>query len=319
VNKPHVIPPLQPRSRVVVVGGANTDLVGMPAGALLAHDSNPGHVRTSHGGVGRNIAENLARMGATTYLVTAFGGDLASRELAASCRAAGVDVSASLVESGLPGARYLAIVDENRDLALAINDMRVLDLLTPKAMAEPSRTALLASADLVVADANLPEETLIWLAANVTAPLVLDTVSAPKAPRAAWMLPRLTAIKASALEAGALLGRTVSGLAEARAAAVGLVERGVGAAFVTCGPLGSAWADGQGSGTVASPRVAVASTNGAGDAFCAGVTFAVLAGAGPAAAAALGTALAAIALQDEETVSAAVTLEAALARMEEIV
>lgn len=310
--------PTPPRdARVVVVGGANTDIVGVPDGGLTARDSNPGHVRTSAGGVGRNIAENLARLGVRTHLITAFGSDIASSELAASCRLAGVDVSASLVAQDLPGARYLAIVDGERDLAVAVNDMRVLDLLTPEALDVPARVELLAAASLVVADANLPDATLVWLAANVSAPLVLDVVSAAKAPRAAAVLPRLAAIKASALEAGVLLGRVVDGLPDACSAAEELVARGAGAAFVTCGPAGSAWADASGSGTLPAPLVTVASTNGAGDAFAAGVAYALLAAADAGTAALFGCAVASIALEDEETVSAAVTLEAATARMRE--
>lgn len=304
-------------ARVVVVGGANTDIVGVPDGVLMARDSNPGHVRTSPGGVGRNIAENLARLGVRTHLITAFGSDLASTELAASCRLAGVDVGVSLVAEELPGARYVAIIDGDRDLAVAVNDMRVLELLTPEALAEPARAGLLASATLVVADANLPEATLVWLATHVSAPLAIDTVSAAKAPRIAAVVPYLAAIKASALEAGALLGRTIEGLVDARSAAEELVVRGPGAAFVSCGPAGSAWADVNGSGTLPAPQVTVASTNGAGDAFAAGVAFGLLAGASAEWAARFGAGVATIALESEETVSPAVTFEVATARMEE--
>ena len=45
----------------VVIGGANIDIHGAPAATLNMGDSNPGTVRLSPGGVGRNIAENMAR------------------------------------------------------------------------------------------------------------------------------------------------------------------------------------------------------------------------------------------------------------------
>jgi pseudouridine kinase len=306
-----------PDARVVVVGAANTDIVGVSAAGLVARDSNPGHVRTSAGGVGRNIAENLARLGVRTHLITVFGSDLASSELAAACRLAGVDVGASLVAEELPGARYLAIIDADRDLAVAVNDMRALELLTPEALEVDARMDLLAAATLVVADANLPEATLVWLGTHVSAPLVIDAVSAAKAPRIAAVLPHLAAVKASALEAGALLGRTIEGLADARSAAEELVARGPGAAFVSCGPVGAAWADGSGSGTLPAPGVTIASTNGAGDGFAAGVILGLLAGAHAETAARLGSAVASIALEDEETVSSRVSLEAVAARMKE--
>ena len=59
----------------VVVGGVNVDIGGRPSGELVSRDSNPGQVRTSLGGVGRNIAHNLTLLGVDTRLLTAFGDD----------------------------------------------------------------------------------------------------------------------------------------------------------------------------------------------------------------------------------------------------
>jgi pseudouridine kinase len=83
--------------QVTVVGGANTDIVGHSKAALVAHDSNPGVVSVSSGGVARNIAENLARLRVRTSLVTAFGADTHGRELERACRALRIDTAASLV------------------------------------------------------------------------------------------------------------------------------------------------------------------------------------------------------------------------------
>ena len=305
-------------ARAVVVGGANTDIIGASSAALLASDSNPGHIRVSAGGVGRNIAENLARLGVRTALITAFGGDEAGRRLLEACADAGIDVTPSIIAADLPGAHYLAILDERRDMAVAVNDMRVLDLVTPEALAEPERAAVLAEAALIVTDANLPAASLEWLATHATAPLVFEPVSVAKATRAAGILSRLAAVTPNAAEAGALLGHEVAGLGGALEAARELVGLGVGAAFVTCGEAGTAWADPTSSGTVRAPAVTVANASGAGDAFCAGVTWAILSGAGARAAARLGTALASIALADEDTVSRRVTPEAALAAAKEM-
>lgn len=307
-----------PDAFVVVVGGANTDIIGASSAPLLPNDSNPGHIRVSAGGVGRNVAENLARLGVRTALITAFGGDEAGHRLLDACAAAGIDVSASIVAASLPGAHYLAILDERRDMAVAVNDMRVLDMVTAEALAEPQRAAVLSAADLIVTDANLPAATLDWLAAHVTAPIVFEPVSVAKARRAAGILSRLAAVTPNAAEAGALLGHEVSGLDGALEAARELVARGVGAAFVTCGEAGTAWADPFSSGTTPAPVVAVANASGAGDAFCAGAAWAILSGAGAATAARLGTALASIALADEDTVSRRVTPEAALAAAKEM-
>lgn len=312
------MPTVSPDARVVVVGGANTDVVGASFKELRARDSNPGRIRTSAGGVGRNVAENLARLGVKVDLVTAFGDDEAGRALRSSCRVRGIGVAASIVATDLPTAHYLAVLDENHDMAVAVNDMRVLDRLTAEALADPDRLMLLLAADLVVADANLSAEALELLAGIVRAPILLEPVSAAKAPRAARVLSRLASVTPNVLEAVALLGHEVVGPGGALEAARELVEIGVRAAFVTCGADGTAWADANGSGTLAAPPVEVANASGAGDAFCAGVAYALLAGAGARDAARIGTALAAFALTDEDTVSRSVTHAAMIDAMKEL-
>ena len=61
--------------RVIVIGGANVDIKGRASGTFVATTSNPGEVTVSVGGVGRNIAENLARLGIEVSLLTVLGND----------------------------------------------------------------------------------------------------------------------------------------------------------------------------------------------------------------------------------------------------
>ena len=67
---------VSPASYVVVVGGVNMDIGGISHAQLVSADSNPGRVRISLGGVGRNIAHNMALMGLDVRMVTVLGGDL---------------------------------------------------------------------------------------------------------------------------------------------------------------------------------------------------------------------------------------------------
>jgi bifunctional ADP-heptose synthase (sugar kinase/adenylyltransferase) len=66
---------------VVVIGSSVMDLIGRPLSALHPGSSAPGLVRLSPGGVARNVAENLARLGVGVSLITAVGDD----PTAASC------------------------------------------------------------------------------------------------------------------------------------------------------------------------------------------------------------------------------------------
>ena len=88
----------------VVVGGVNMDIGGRSSGPLVPRDSNPGRVRMSLGGVGRNIAHNLALLGAEVHLLTAFGDDVQAQRVAASCGELGIDISHALqVRGGATG------------------------------------------------------------------------------------------------------------------------------------------------------------------------------------------------------------------------
>ena len=106
---------------VTVVGGVNVDIGGRPEAALVARDSNPGAVSSSLGGVGRNIAHNMALLGLDVRLVTAFGDDLNAQKLAASCGELGIDISQSPVIPGGRTSTYLFINDERGDMALAVS------------------------------------------------------------------------------------------------------------------------------------------------------------------------------------------------------
>ena len=62
-------------SYVAIVGGANVDIGGIPTSLLRSRDSNPGSITTTCGGVARNVAEDLARLGVDSRLITLLGND----------------------------------------------------------------------------------------------------------------------------------------------------------------------------------------------------------------------------------------------------
>ena len=303
-------------ARIVVVGGANTDVVAFADGKLRAADSNPGRVREYRGGVARNIAENLSLLDMDVHLISAFGGDTASYQLAEECSAAGIVIEGSVFVEDLPGARYVAIDDENHELALAVSDMRVLDRITPAALAASPRVELIESADLVIADTNISAESLGWLAENVTVPFVVDPVSAAKATRVSGVLDALTAFKPNGNEAEAILGISVENLVDAEDAARLFVERGVRHAFVTPGHLGIGWAGDGESGAMELPPAEVANSIGAGDSFVSGVVFALLMGTSTEQAAMVGAACSAITLGSREIVNQSLGREAVQTTME---
>ena len=189
---------------VAVVGGVNMDIGAVSAGALVARDSNPGHVTTSLGGVGRNIAHNLCLLGQHTAMVTVMGDDDFGRRVQENAKDIGLDLSASAVLPDCRTGTYLYICGPDGDMALAVNDMAIYDRMTPDFLRQ--RLDFINGADLVVLETNLPEESIRWLCDNCKAPILADPVSTIKAEKLRPVLEKLAALKPNRLEAELLSG-----------------------------------------------------------------------------------------------------------------
>lgn len=305
-------------SRVLVIGGSNTDIVGVPDAAFMPRDSNPGHVGVTAGGVGRNVAENLARLDVEVSFVTAFGDDANGRARRAECEAAGIDVSRSISVPGTTGSVYLAILDEHGDLAAAVSDMRALDGVGPGEVS--SALEGLGVVDALVLDANLRVDTLARIREILpVTPVFLECVSAAKAERLSPLLSGSAAIHANVLEAGVLCGtgfeRSAAG---ATLAARTLVALGVSAAYVTAGDRGTAWASAEGAGSFPAPGTEVVNATGAGDAFMAGVVASTLAGHDASRVALFASACAGVTLRSEHTVAPGLDRRTVEAEMEAV-
>ena len=174
---------------IAVVGGVNIDIGGRSDAPLVAGDSNPGRIRSSLGGVGRNIAHNLALLGAKVKLITALGADDGAKRIEASCADLGIDLTDSLYVPDGATSTYLFLADSNGDMALAMNDMAIYEHLAP-AFLETKLTTLNAAA-LVVLDTNLSAESIRYLGEHCTAPLFAAPVWAAEAGKLVPILGRL--------------------------------------------------------------------------------------------------------------------------------
>ena len=304
-----------PRPRCAVVGAANIDIGGFPAGRVALRDSNPGRVTLSAGGVGRNIACNLARLGVETHLVAALGDDAFADIVRADCARAGVLTEFCFAFPGAASSAYLFIADSGGDMQLAVNDMAICDRLTPQAL--EGRVDALNGMDAVVLDSNLPAETLDFLAARLTVPLLADAVSTAKAARLLNALPRLWALKPNAIEAETLSGIPVHDPGSAARAARRLVEMGARRVFVTLGERGVCCAGDGESLHLPAPAVRLINATGAGDAFTAALAWGEARGLTLRDCARAGLAAAAIAVESMATVSPEMSEEALFAKMEE--
>ena len=279
--------------RVTVVGGANTDICGRPAQALVRHDSAPGQVSVRHGGVGRNIACDLARLGLRTRFVTALGDDGFGASVREGCLSCGVDMSLTRIVPGARSPVYLYLSDEKGEMDAAVSDMEVMAALTPAYLR--AHLSELDESDAVVLDGNLPEETIAFLCEKLRAPIVADPVSTAKAPRFASVLGRLAAIKPNLLEARALTGKQ-----NPEDCADALLRSGVGSVFLSLGAKGLLAASGEERVLLPCEKTELVSATGAGDAATAAIVWATVRGLGLAAAARAAVMAGAIAAASEE-------------------
>ena len=262
---------------IVVFGAANVDILASSAARLALGDSTPGRVSTSAGGVGRNIAENLARLGHSTHLVCALGNDLHGEFLLSHTRNAGVDVSTSSVLTGQTTGTYVAVYNPGGSLLAAVNDMAVLELLTPYELAR--HAAASADASAWVLDCNLSPAAIAWvMLANAGRPVFVDGVSAQKCIKILPHLAQVHTLKINRLEAAALTDLPVESQAHAITAAHSLCERGVANVVVSLGSGGLCWCSKSSNGHQAAIEVKVVNSNGAGDALTAGLVHGALLG-----------------------------------------
>lgn len=291
---------------VVVIGGANVDILARSAARVVPGTSNPGTTTVGNGGVGRNVAENLARLGTPVSLLAAVGRDALGDRLLADTAAAGVDVT-PVRRTTTPTGTYTAVLDAEGELVVSVADMAATDELGPDDVRRVAREV--ASAAMLVLDGNLSVATVATaadLAAEHAVRTVLDPVSVPKAERLRPILAagyRWFATTPNRDELAALTRRPVRTDAELAVAVQVLHDLGVEHVWVRLGPAGSL-VSGAGEGTVRLPMVpaTVVDVTGAGDSMLAAFCHAVLAGRSPAEAARLGHVVAALTVASPHSV-----------------
>lgn len=304
---------LRSGSYAAVVGGVNVDIGGRSFAPLVAADSNPGTVSVSLGGVGRNIAHNLALLGTEVQMLTAYGDDLNGERVAASCSELGIDLSHALRVVGGTTSTYLYLADNEGEMALAVSDMEICRRITPEYLA--SQLPLLQNAQVVVADTNIPQESLIYLAENVTVPLFIDPVSTVKAEKLRPILHKIHTLKPNRLEAALLSGIEIKTDEDVARAADKLTEMGVHRMFISMGGDGVYAAMGEERLKLPNLPGHMVNTTGCGDAFMSALVWSYLEGMDLRSTALAGLAAGSIAMESTETINPDMSAEAIRERM----
>ena len=259
------------RPYVAVVGAVNMDVCGRPYQKLILRDSNPGAVRYTPGGVGRNIAHDLRLLGVEVRFVTVFGDDPYGAALRESCEMLGMDLTDAAAMPGMRTSTYLYITDEHGEMQLALSDTDISECITPDFLLP--RLEMLNAASAVVVDGNLTRETLCWIAEHVTVPIFADPVSVTKAERLRPIQSRLHTFKPNLTEGQHLTGETApERIVDA------LLQQGVGQVFLSLGADGILAGAGEERCMLPCYPTRMVNTTGGGDAVMAALIWAHLHG-----------------------------------------
>ncbi|EPJ44251.1 MAG: hypothetical protein OFPI_40240 [Osedax symbiont Rs2] len=252
----------------VAIGGANMDILGKPDAGISANSSTPGSVTSSPGGVARNIAENIARLGDKCYLIAAVGDDSRGRQLIELSNSAGVDTSLVLSIAGQTTSCYLSIIDSDSEMQLAIADMQILDKLTPQRLQK--QLPLLKQASLLVLDTNISPELMQFLFSNLpNTAFFVDTVSVAKADKITPFLQHVHSLKPNLIEAEKISGIKIDHPGQLPELADWFHGKGVQRIYISLGEQGLFYSDGQQQKLVKLQALEISNSNGAGDAMMA--------------------------------------------------
>ena len=291
---------------IVVIGTTFADVKGYPFGDFIPRGRNAGRVVEAHGGVARNIAEDIANAGfASTYVSVVddcgLSDDIVDRLAQRGCN---VDY-VGRAENGL--GMWLAIFDEAGDVVASIS--RRPDTGGIERILADRGDEIVAQADSVCVEFDIDAailERVLALAERhgkkVYSPVTNMTIACERRD----LLRRIECLVCNHQEAAKLFSRSVGAASpeEVRRALPRELERiGLASMVVTMGAQGSVFAQMEGEGGWCPAReVEVVDTTGAGDAFFAGVAIGLTRGRSLAESCAMGAELAASAISVEDNV-----------------
>ena len=264
------------KSRVVVVGSLNLDLVALVPRMPDAGETVFGTaLEQNAGGKGLNQAVAAARMGSTVTMVGAVGADDAGRFLRSILGQEHIDAHHVADVTTATGTALIEVDDNGAN--------RIVVIPGANAAVSPTQvTESLSTMDdiaVVLAQCEVPGPAMaaaMAIGRRIGATTILNP--APATTLDDTVLANVDIIIPNEHEAHLLTSVATDDEAGAIAAAQALVARGVGHAIVTRGGHGAVWASATDTGTCPAFPVTPVDTVAAGDAFAGGIAAALAEG-----------------------------------------
>ncbi|CRK82523.1 PfkB domain-containing protein [Neobacillus massiliamazoniensis] len=271
---------LNESQQIICIGGANIDRKFHIKDKAQLGTSNPIRSTQSAGGVARNIAENLGRLGMDVTMITASGAD---KDWSFIEESSSLYMNLENVTQfpGMSTGSYTAVLDANGELIIALADMEVYEAITPDLLLK--NDALLSRSKCIVVDLNCPKETIQFLcdfAKNHDIPLVLMPVSSPKMKRLPEDLTGVTWLITNRDESETYFNTEIKNDEDWKNTLQKWLSLGVSNVVITNGKLGAMIGNNE-EGIFHAPSIPpekIADVTGAGDAFSSAVIYSWLEG-----------------------------------------
>lgn len=260
---------------ILVIGASIIDITGFSAVNYRSHNSNPGCIKVSMGGVCRNIAETIARLGVPTKFISALGDDDHGRSIHEHSKFIGYDMSDSLFLSHASTPTYLAILNEKGEMVSAIVDMWSLNQMDAGFI--DTKADIIKNASYTFVDANNPKllEHILKTYHGQTK-FVLDPISAVKAESIKHLMHYFHTVKPNRFEAEAILGYPLDNDSALLRAADDFLAKGIVNVFISLDENGIFYANKNSRGILTAKGSKVVNVTGAGDSFVAALGYCYL-------------------------------------------
>ena len=294
-------------NKVFVIGGANVDISARSYEPLRDYDSNPGKVSYSFGGVAHNIAANMAGYGLPVDYITAFSTDNWGGLLQDECVNRGISIEYSQIIPDEGTSLYLAVVEPDGEMKVAIADMEILSRLDidrlGKVLSELDRD------DLLVLDTNLTEEQIGRIIELAHCRIYADPISIAKSARIMNYLDRLEMLKPNNYEAEIMSGLRLKDENDYENMLDWFIKQGSRSIVISMGARGVIGRKGDEAYHLSNADIEIVNTTGAGDAFMAGYIYGQYHGYGFLDSLRYALAASAIAIKSADTVSSEISEE----------
>lgn len=261
---------------IVVIGATFVDIKGFPEDNYIPTGRNVGRVEYIHGGVARNVVEDIANVELRPTFLGIVDDTPMGTDVLQKLKNHKVNVDHMLVMPNGMGT-WLAVFDNNGDVAGSISKRP--DMLPIVDLLEEKGDEIITSADSVVLEVDLDKEIVkkVLELANKHTVKVYGLVSNMSiAAKRRDFLQKFDCFICNQQETGQLFLDDYSALSPQELCEI-LVNKVMGAKIpsmvVTMGEKGAVYATREGEkGICPARKVHVKDTTGAGDAFCAGVS-----------------------------------------------